>query len=223
MNKIAAEVFARKVANFDKLARFGFKKVKTSYVWQTQILDNQFDLTVIVGNDSDVQTKLIERAVGEEYTLFLSDDAVGEFVGKVRQEYIAALEDIAGKCFDRRVFKSDYANMIIEYATKTYGDEPEYLWEKFPDYAVLRRAATQKWYAVIMTISYNKLGLKSNEVVEVIDLHLPPEDVQKLVDNKTIFKGYHMNKSHWITICLDGSVPLEQIKTCLDQSYLLAK
>ncbi len=31
-----------------------------------------------------------------------------------------------------------------------------------------------------------------------------------------------MNKRHWITICLDGSVPLEEIYQRIEQSYCLA-
>ena len=36
--------------------------------------------------------------------------------------------------------------------------------------------------------------------------------------------GYHMNKKHWNTIIVDGSVPLKQLKEWIDHSYeLVAK
>lgn len=36
--------------------------------------------------------------------------------------------------------------------------------------------------------------------------------------------GYHMNKKHWNTITLDGSLPNEEILTMIDESYdLVAK
>lgn len=36
--------------------------------------------------------------------------------------------------------------------------------------------------------------------------------------------GYHMNKKHWNTITLDGSLPDEEILTMIDDSYdLVAK
>jgi len=41
-------------------------------------------------------------------------------------------------------------------------------------------------------------------------------------DEKSYFPGYHMNKKHWITICLDGSVPIEEIFCRLDESFAFA-
>ena len=31
--------------------------------------------------------------------------------------------------------------------------------------------------------------------------------------------GYHMNKKHWNTVSLDGSIPADEIATVIDQSY----
>ena len=33
--------------------------------------------------------------------------------------------------------------------------------------------------------------------------------------------GYHMNKKHWNTVLLDGSIPLKEIYTLIDHSYEL--
>ncbi len=43
------------------------------------------------------------------------------------------------------------------------------------------------------------------------------------VDNHKYFPGYHMNKKHWYTICLDGSVEPVELYQRLDLSYKLAK
>ena len=42
------------------------------------------------------------------------------------------------------------------------------------------------------------------------------------IDNKKIFKGYHMNKDNWITIKLDESVDIKNILTLIDNSYILS-
>jgi predicted DNA-binding protein (MmcQ/YjbR family) len=34
--------------------------------------------------------------------------------------------------------------------------------------------------------------------------------------------AYHMNKKSWVTVVLDGTVPLTEIKKSLDKSYTLA-
>ena len=31
--------------------------------------------------------------------------------------------------------------------------------------------------------------------------------------------GYHMNKKHWNTVSLDGSIPAAEIAAMIDQSY----
>jgi predicted DNA-binding protein (MmcQ/YjbR family) len=38
-----------------------------------------------------------------------------------------------------------------------------------------------------------------------------------------VLPGYHMNKKHWNTIIVDGSVSSKQIKEWIDDSYSLVK
>jgi hypothetical protein len=59
-------------------------------------------------------------------------------------------------------------------------------------------------------------------MVDIIDLRVNPKEVDSLVDGKKYFPDYHMNKKHWVTICLDGSVPLEEVFCRIDESYVLA-
>ena len=44
-----------------------------------------------------------------------------------------------------------------------------------------------------------------------------------MIDKKRYFPGWHMNKKHWYTIILDGSVSTEEICSRIDESYRLAK
>ena len=99
----------------------------------------------------------------------------------------------------------------------------EFVWEKSRKTAVVRRKYSKKWYVLILTLSKRKLNLDSDEAVEIINLHNSPEEIEKLIDNKTYFPAYHMNKKHWCTICLDGTVELEKIYKLIDISYELAK
>ncbi len=58
---------------------------------------------------------------------------------------------------------------IFEYAKKVYGTVPEYLWEQYPDCTVLRAKDTKKWYAVIMKVAKEKLGMNDSGEAEVIN------------------------------------------------------
>ncbi|WP_054707165.1 MmcQ/YjbR family DNA-binding protein [Bacillus sp. JCM 19041] len=58
--------------------------------------------------------------------------------------------------------------------------------------------------------------------IDIIDLRTFPKTIEALVDKQIYFPGYHMIKTHWYTICLDGSVPVEEICQRIDESYRLA-
>lgn len=86
-----------------------------------------------------------------------------------------------------------------------------------------RRKDTNKWYGVMLTISRRKLGFDSDKTAEIINLKGRTEDIERLVDNKRYFPGWHMNKKHWFTVVLDGTVILSEICKRIDESYLLVK
>lgn len=68
------------------------------------------------------------------------------------------------------MFGSSGAKAVLSYAEKKYGNSAEYLWEKFPSNAILRRRDNAKWYAAILTVKAEKLGLTDDCMLEVIDL-----------------------------------------------------
>lgn len=216
------DFFRYKRVNFNKLTEYGFKKSEKNYNFKTNILDGQFNLTVKVNENGLVKTELIENETGEIYTLHLVDSAQGTFVGDVRNAYSEILEEIATKCFDNQFFQSQDAYAIIDYVRKKYGDEAEYLWEKFPNNAIFRRKDNQKWYGAILSAKWSNFGFDSPEPVEVLDLRIDTDKLEELLQNG-LYPAYHMNKKHWASIILDGQTPLEKIFSLLDNSYILAK
>jgi len=132
------------------------------------------------------------------------------------------LAAVAKACTEPDVFKSEEARRIIAYVREKYRSELEFLWKRFSDNAILRRQDTAKWYAALLILPKIKLGLNEPGLVEIIDLRSKPENIVALVDGKKYFPGYHMNKKHWFAICLDGSVPVEEIFARIDESFTLA-
>ncbi|WP_346839347.1 MmcQ/YjbR family DNA-binding protein [Microbulbifer sp. SAOS-129_SWC] len=52
------------------------------------------------------------------------------------------------------------------------------------------------------------------------NLKCNPDEAQALRDIFTgVLPGYHMNKKHWNTVLLDGSVPDYEIERMMDRSY----
>ena len=214
--------FQNKKLNFSKLPSFGFVENEGQFSYSVEIVEGQFVMCVTITKEGRVHTKVVDTQSGDEYVLHRSASASGSFVGRVKTDYEAVLLEIAQKCFEPDVFKSDYAKKVICHAREVYGSEPEFLWAKFPCNAVLRRQDTHKWYGALLTVSKQKLGLDSNEVIEIIDLRARPCDIESTVDHKKYFPGYHMNKKHWYTMCLNGAVPMEEICERMARSYELA-
>ncbi len=110
-------------------------------------------------------------------------------------------------------------NEIFDYVAKKYETEPEYLWQKFPQYAVLRNNRNEKWYAVIMNVSKEKLGLSGKENMDIINIQCDAILMGSLLKERGYCQAYHMNKEKWITAFLDGTVSLAEIKHLIDFSY----
>jgi len=113
--------------------------------------------------------------------------------------------------------------VVFDYAKRTYQSLPEHLWAKYPNYAVLRHHDNKKWYAVIMNVPGEKLGLEGTEEVDIMDLKCEPEMIGPLRMTKGILAGYHMNKGNWISVLLDGSVDETMIFHLLDMSFSLTE
>ena len=100
-----------------------------------------------------------------------------------------------------------------------YGIEPDYPWRRYPDYEVFRHDSNKKWFALIMDIPKNKLGLQGDEILDVLDLKCDSILIGSLLNETGFFPAYHMNKNSWITVALDGSVENGKIEMLLDMSY----
>ena len=206
----------------EKLLRYGFTEGEQGYRYRTSVLDGELELTVFVMPDGVVSTRMTDIATGDEYVLYKVASSVGSYVGEVRSACGEVLTDISQTCFEPDVYRGKQTADVLAYARERYGDEPEFLWEKLSDSAILRRKDNQKWYAVFMTLSRRKLGLPSDEIAEIIDLRIDPAQTETTVDNLRYFPGWHMNKKSWYTIVLDGSVPADELFRRMDESYDLA-
>ena len=66
----------------------------------------------------------------------------------------------------------DFKEKVFKYIKKEYGVEPDYPWGKYPSNAVFRHEDNKKWFALVMTVSKDKLGLSGTDDVDVINVKL---------------------------------------------------
>ncbi|TNV17933.1 hypothetical protein FH968_17940 [Buttiauxella sp. B2] len=216
------DLFSRSKVDIQKLIDFGFQKNESNYTYTVDLIENQFTMTVTVTPQGEVSTTVVDKPTGEDYVLHRVAAATGSFLATIRAQHDKVLLEIAHKCFVPDVFKCHITRQVIQYIKNKYGDELEFLWPRFPDNAIFRRKDNAKWYGAILTVENQKLGLKGNDRIEILDLRMHPDNITQLVDGEKYFPGFHMNKKHWITLRLDGSVPVEEIFMRIDESFILA-
>ena len=110
---------------------------------------------------------------------------------------------------------------IITYGKKTYHSEAEYLWADTPDAAVLRHSDNRKWYVLIMQVERARLGLCGEDAVDVLNVKCDPDMVVMLQSTQGFLPAYHMSKTKWISVLLDGTVGTDTVLDMVDQSFAL--
>ena len=208
--------------DIDKLLGYGFKKDNNKYIYSKRINNDEFNVEVIY-KDNKLISRIIDLDTNYEYTLVDNSKSNGIFVNNIREEYEKILDDIKGKVLDISPFHSDNLKKIVGYIKEKYDSDLEYLWEKFKDVAIWRNKDNEKWFGLIMPLEKNKLGLDGDEKIETITLKYQKDENDNIIDNKRIFKGYHMNKRSWITINLDSDIDLKKVMDLIDNSYELSR
>ena len=113
---------------------------------------------------------------------------------------------------DRKGFES----LVLE----KYGIKGDYPFEDDFETAVFRHNMNKKWFAIAMNISRSRLGLVGNDIISVVNFKCKPEIIESIVGvEQGIYKAYHMNKAHWLTVALDGSCDSDTIEWLLEISF----
>ena len=108
---------------------------------------------------------------------------------------------------------------LTRYIFDTYSVEPDYPFPGDNTSAVFRHAGNRKWFALVMNIPAQKLGLPSENRIDIVNMKCDFVFIGSFRGLPGLFPAYHMNKESWITAALDGSAPDETVKTLLDMSY----
>lgn len=115
---------------------------------------------------------------------------------------------------------TDKVKKIFDYVKDRFGTVPEYLWKSAPNYAVLRNRTNRKWYAIIMDVPKENLGMSGDEILWVINVKCDPMMIGSFINRNGFLPAYHMNKEHWMSIVIDnGEVEIEEILGLIDMSY----
>ena len=111
---------------------------------------------------------------------------------------------------------------ILETALGLPGAVSDKPFEGDFDSTVLRHGATGKWFGLLMKAPRDRVGLQGEGMTDVLNLKCDPLVSYGLKQQyPDILPAYHMNKTHWITLRLEGDVPEDVVQMLIEMSYHL--
>jgi predicted DNA-binding protein (MmcQ/YjbR family) len=98
--------------------------------------------------------------------------------------------------------------------------------EVFRKHCLGKKGVTEEFPFDKQTLVYKVVGkmfaLTDLESFESVNLKVDPEVGEELREKYAcVQRGYHMNKKHWITVLMDGSIPDKMVLKWVDNSYEL--
>ena len=115
---------------------------------------------------------------------------------------------------------------LFRYARERWGIVPDCPFHDYPEAAVLRHADSGKWFALVMPVKPEKLGLPvqgRGAEADIVNLKCQPPLVTMLLEREGVFPAYHMNRKHWVSIVMDGPFPEPELFELLELSFRLTE
>jgi predicted DNA-binding protein (MmcQ/YjbR family) len=96
--------------------------------------------------------------------------------------------------------------------------------ESFRDYCISKKGVTEEFPFDEQTLVFKVMGkifaLTDVDIFESINLKCHPERVPLLREQyPAVRPGYYMNKKHWNTVMIDGSISDKVLEELIDHSY----
>lgn len=98
--------------------------------------------------------------------------------------------------------------------------------EELRDYCIAKPAVTESFPFDETTLVFKVAGkmFLLTDLVDTFSMNIKntPEKVIELKEQyPSVLPGYHMNKIHWITVMIDGTIADNLLKQWIDESYAL--
>ena len=106
------EVFKKRKLNKDKLIPYGFTLENNIYKYSKLIMDDIFRVDITINSKGNIIGKVYDLDGDYEYTNFRLEIVKGDFVNRVKDEYIKVLESIANNCYTEEYFIYKQSNEV---------------------------------------------------------------------------------------------------------------
>lgn len=117
-----------------------------------------------------------------------------------------------------------HIQQILQYAQDNYGVSPDYPFSKYKNAAVLRHLDNQKWFAILIELPGDKLGLDNKNIYPIMNIKAPTAVIGSLCALPWARPAWHMHKAHWVSVLLHHpSLTQQAARTLLHTSFELTR
>lgn len=200
--------------------KFGFKKIGPQTFELRRLLRTpDFEVQIVIEHN-EIKLKVFELPERLEYLPFnLTRGEGGSFVNQIRFEVDEVMYQVIEACYQAM----DYREAVFDFVKAEFNTQLETPWEEHPEFYVMKTANRQKWYGLMMRISYKLLDPQQSGMVDVLNLKAPPMQIVDLIDHQIFYPAYHMNKKHWVSVIVDEKINSDQLQELIRQSYRLVE
>lgn len=213
---IEDRIFAKKIIDPVLLTKVGFVLVDDVYCFESE-LDKDFIIKVIYSDKLNII--VYDKVLGEEYVGFRHPN--GTYSLKIAAEVESFLLKLSLLIAKDQIYRLKQSQRINEYMETVYGKA------EFPfgdDCGVYKESSNQKWYALIMSIAFNKLDKnKGDELVEILNIKVNKSELSTLLKRDGVYPAYHMNKQNWVSIVLNECLGDNELILFINSSYDLVQ
>ena len=98
--------------------------------------------------------------------------------------------------------------------------------EELRDYCISKPAVTESFPFDEATLVFKVAGkmFLLTDLVDTFSMNIknsPEKIIELKAQYPCILPGYHMNKTHWVTVIIDGTISDKQLIQWIDESYNL--
>jgi predicted DNA-binding protein (MmcQ/YjbR family) len=96
--------------------------------------------------------------------------------------------------------------------------------DAYRDHCLAKKGVTEEFpfdeNVLVFKVMGKLFALLDVNTFESVNLKVDPEKGAELQEQyAAVQPGYHMNKKHWVTVLMDGSIPPKMVLKWTDESY----
>lgn len=109
------------------------------------------------------------------------------------------------------------------YISEKYQIIPVHLFQRDPYSCVFQHSNEHKWFAVLMRVSYQSLGISKCGEVDILTVRCDTANISSMYKQDGVVPAYYMDKDKWITVLIDGTIQKDTLVALVDMSFELTR